>query len=340
MRDNGEGIPRESAPYAAVPHYTTKLQCFEDLERIGTYGFRGEALGSLAAVSDLTIITCTANDALSTVYSFDHSGHVSREKPSSLGLGTSVVVTGLFQNIPVRRQLYKTGKKCRDEFKRVEDVLLAYGLSHPNVRIVLRHNSNLIWQKPQVEDLASSARTVFGFSLMEKLAYFEFEEEPGDSSPSEEESSNQKCRGEEYKENNLIELQNGEDECQLEEDDSMEENGKDKSDGCQREGCSVVEDDEDKLTHLLQRDKCQEDVRMIQKTPNLRSTEDKHSFKMYGFLPRPGSDPTSTSRSNHDRLFLFVNQRPVYIRSVVKVGPHASCAYSDTCIAVGMEVML
>uniref|UniRef100_A0A8D2C3H0 PMS1 homolog 1, mismatch repair system component n=1 Tax=Sus scrofa TaxID=9823 RepID=A0A8D2C3H0_PIG len=140
VRDNGEGIKAVDAPVMAVKYYTSKINSHEDLENLTTYGFRGEALGSICCVAEVLITTRTASDNFSTQYVLDGSGHIISQKPSHLGQGTTVTALKLFKNLPVRKQFYSTAKKCKDEIKKVQDLLISYGVLKPEVRLVFIHN--------------------------------------------------------------------------------------------------------------------------------------------------------------------------------------------------------
>ncbi|XP_067597319.1 PMS1 protein homolog 1 isoform X7 [Pseudorca crassidens] len=140
VRDNGEGIKANDAPVMAVKYYTSKIRGHEDLENLTTYGFRGEALGSICCVAEVLITTRTAADNFSTQYVLDGSGHIISQKPSHLGQGTTVTALRLFKNLPVRKQFYSTAKKCKEEIKKVQDLLINYGILKPDVRIVFVHN--------------------------------------------------------------------------------------------------------------------------------------------------------------------------------------------------------
>uniref|UniRef100_A0A8C9THB5 PMS1 homolog 1, mismatch repair system component n=1 Tax=Scleropages formosus TaxID=113540 RepID=A0A8C9THB5_SCLFO len=140
VRDNGSGIKAVDAPVMALKHYTSKICCHDDLERLETYGFRGEALGSICAVAEVTVTTKTVSDKFSTQYTLNHTGHITSQKPSHLGQGTTVCVLKLFKNLPVRRQLYSNNKKCKEELKKAQDLLMAYGIIKPELRILLTHN--------------------------------------------------------------------------------------------------------------------------------------------------------------------------------------------------------
>ncbi|XP_037136460.1 PMS1 protein homolog 1 isoform X3 [Syngnathus acus] len=144
VRDNGSGIKAADAPVMAVRHFTSKIHSHEDLERLQTYGFRGEALGSVCAVAEVTITTKSENDDISTQYSLNAQGGIVSQKPTHFGQGTTVSVMKLFKNLPVRRQYYSSAKRCKDELKKMQDLLVAYAIIKPQLRLTLTHNKG--WQ--------------------------------------------------------------------------------------------------------------------------------------------------------------------------------------------------
>ncbi|XP_053454345.1 PMS1 protein homolog 1 isoform X6 [Nycticebus coucang] len=154
VRDNGEGIKAVDAPVMAVKFYTSKISSHEDLENLTTYGFRGEALGSICCIAEVLITTRTAADNFSTQYVLDGSGHILSQKPSHLGQGTTVTALRLFKNLPVRKQFYSTAKKCKDEIKKVQDLLITYGVLKPDLRIMFVHNK-ILKLSPWVGAMAS-----------------------------------------------------------------------------------------------------------------------------------------------------------------------------------------
>ncbi|XP_069839627.1 PMS1 protein homolog 1 isoform X4 [Dendropsophus ebraccatus] len=140
VRDNGIGVKAADTSVMGIKHYTSKISSHEDLETLQTYGFRGEALGSICSIAEVHIATKTATDPISTHYVLDNNGHIVSQKPSHLGQGTTVSVMKLFKNLPVRKQYYSTAKKCKEELKKIQDLLICYGLIKPDVRMVLVHN--------------------------------------------------------------------------------------------------------------------------------------------------------------------------------------------------------
>ncbi|XP_006036826.1 PMS1 protein homolog 1 isoform X2 [Alligator sinensis] len=173
VRDNGDGIKAADVPVMAIKHYTSKISCPEDLEHLTTYGFRGEALGSVCCISEVVITTKTSVDDFSTQYILDSSGHVASQKPSHLGQGTTVTVLKLFKNLPVRKQFYSTAKKCKDELKKIQDLLMAYGIIKPELRIILTHNKAVTWQKTRVSDHKMAFMSVLGTAVMGSMVPFQ-----------------------------------------------------------------------------------------------------------------------------------------------------------------------
>ncbi|RMC18389.1 hypothetical protein DUI87_04275 [Hirundo rustica rustica] len=173
VRDNGSGIKVDDVPVMAIKHYTSKISSSEDLERLTTYGFRGEALGSICSVSEVLVTTKTAADDFSIQYALDSNGHVTSKKPSHLGQGTTVTVLNLFRNFPVRKQFYSTNRKCKEELKKVQELLTAYGIIKPDLRITLTHNKAVIWQKTRVSDHKMACMSVLGTAVMSSMVPFQ-----------------------------------------------------------------------------------------------------------------------------------------------------------------------
>uniref|UniRef100_A0A3P8WGV6 PMS1 homolog 1, mismatch repair system component n=1 Tax=Cynoglossus semilaevis TaxID=244447 RepID=A0A3P8WGV6_CYNSE len=87
VRDNGQGIKAADTSVMAVRHYTSKISSHEDLEHLETYGFRGEALGSICAVAEVAVTTKTVTDDVSIQYTLNFTGEIVSQKPSHLGQG-------------------------------------------------------------------------------------------------------------------------------------------------------------------------------------------------------------------------------------------------------------
>uniref|UniRef100_F6ZUK0 DNA mismatch repair protein S5 domain-containing protein n=2 Tax=Ciona intestinalis TaxID=7719 RepID=F6ZUK0_CIOIN len=169
VRDNGCGIKAEEMKYAAQRHYTSKLRTDKDLLSLLTYGFRGEALSSACEVSDVCITTKTRYDAYSTAYTLDSKGSISLSRPSHLGQGTTVVISNIFKNLPVRKSYYANSKKRKEQLKLTEDMLIAYALANPSVHLSLSHNKTVIWQKPACKTLSEAVVNVLGSAVSQNL---------------------------------------------------------------------------------------------------------------------------------------------------------------------------
>ena len=169
VRDNGSGIKKEDTVNMAKPHFTSKLRSFQDLQSLELYGFRGEALNSVAAISNLSVTTRTDDDDIAITYMLDSSGNVTSTQHSHLGRGTTVTVANIFRNLPVRKQCFKSVKRCKEELRKIEDMMVGLGLAHFGVRLALKHNKCLIWQKIQTADFGSNISLIFGAALFQQL---------------------------------------------------------------------------------------------------------------------------------------------------------------------------
>ncbi|GFR95026.1 PMS1 protein 1 [Elysia marginata] len=167
--DNGKGVKKIDVPFMTKRHYTSKLSGIEDLLSLGTYGFRGEALASLCSVSDVTIVTKTKDDDVSTAYSFNEDGSIKSSKHSHLGTGTTITARHLFQNLPVRKQYYKTSQRKKEDLHKIEDLLIVFSMIKPNLRINLKHGSDVLFQKLPMPDVKSVLHAVLGRQITNQL---------------------------------------------------------------------------------------------------------------------------------------------------------------------------
>ncbi|VDH97770.1 Hypothetical predicted protein [Mytilus galloprovincialis] len=169
VRDNGIGIPNQNVPFVAKRYHTSKIESFSDIQHLETYGFRGEALGSLCTVSTLSITTKTREDEVSLSYAFNNQGQIISSHPSHLTQGTTVTAIGLFKNIPVRRQFYNTNKKKKEEIKKIEDLLIAFSIILPKLRFTLNHDKERIFQKNGCPDVRTAMLSILGRNVLNCL---------------------------------------------------------------------------------------------------------------------------------------------------------------------------
>ncbi|KAI9830938.1 MAG: hypothetical protein M1819_005321 [Sarea resinae] len=134
VQDNGGGIAPENYQSLALKHYTSKLSTYADLESLQTFGFRGEALSSLCAVSKFSVVTTRAEDApKGTRLEFESSGQLKGTQVVASQKGTSVAVEDLFRNLPVRRK--ELEKNIKREYGKVLGLLHAYACISVGVRL-------------------------------------------------------------------------------------------------------------------------------------------------------------------------------------------------------------
>ncbi|CAG8719738.1 36348_t:CDS:10, partial [Racocetra persica] len=137
VKDNGSGIPENDRPVMALRYHTSKLEDFGGLSKVETYGFRGEALNSICAVSESTQITTkTSKDPVAINYSLDRTGKIVDSKPVGITEGTTVMVMMLFSHVPVRRQTAQ--RNSSKVGKAVQNLLTTYALAHPHIRFFLK----------------------------------------------------------------------------------------------------------------------------------------------------------------------------------------------------------
>ncbi len=144
VRDNGSGIAKEDLPLALMRHATSKIASLEDLQKVASMGFRGEALASMAAVAQLALSGRTAAGAHGwKVEAID--GRISEPIPCSQPQGTTVELCELYFNTPARRKFLKSEAT---EFAWCEEAFRRIALSRPDVAFSLQHNGKSVWQLP------------------------------------------------------------------------------------------------------------------------------------------------------------------------------------------------
>ena len=136
VADNGAGIGKDDLPLALARHATSKIASLEDLERVASLGFRGEALASIAAVSHLGLLSRT-NDSPHAWKVDASGGSLSAPEPAAAAAGTTVEVHDLYFNTPARRKFLRSPAT---EFAHSEETFRRNAVSRPDVRFTLTHN--------------------------------------------------------------------------------------------------------------------------------------------------------------------------------------------------------
>ena len=137
--DDGIGIPPDEVEIAFQRHTSSKIKTVEDLNHLSTLGFRGEALASIAAVSEVEIVSKTADHELGVSLSIK-GGRVIERKELACTTGTQVKVKKLFYNVPARLKFLK---KDLTELAHITDILQRYALTYPNLQFIYLHNDFL-----------------------------------------------------------------------------------------------------------------------------------------------------------------------------------------------------
>lgn len=155
--DNGSGMTQGDLRLALVRHATSKISSEHDLHAIRTLGFRGEAMASIAAVSDVEIRTRRTGEDMGWTLQ-QRPGHAPELKPASHDGGTQVLVRNLFYNVPARRKFLKADLT---EFRHITETMQKLALSRPDVRVVFYDNQTLVFdfkpseQRRRVADVLS-----------------------------------------------------------------------------------------------------------------------------------------------------------------------------------------
>lgn len=165
--DNGEGIAHDEVALALKRHATSKIRDVDDLFRIRTLGFRGEALPSIASVSELTIETSVAdNGDKSGTRLVAKGGDVVENIPAPKRVGTQIKVENLFYNTPARLKYIKS---LQAELSHITDIINRLSLAHPEVAVTLINDGREMMKTAGTGDLKQAIAGVYGISTAKKM---------------------------------------------------------------------------------------------------------------------------------------------------------------------------
>lgn len=158
VTDNGCGMTAEDAPTAFLRHATSKVKSAVDLDKIGTLGFRGEALASIAAVAHVELLTKTCGSDVGTLVKISGS---ELEEVSEAGCpeGTTIIIRDVFYNVPARLKFLK---KDVTESNAVASIVDKIALSHPDISVSFIRDGKQIYRTPGNNDLLGTIYTVLG----------------------------------------------------------------------------------------------------------------------------------------------------------------------------------
>ena len=159
--DNGKGMNPDDAVLCFERHATSKIATAEDLEDITTFGFRGEALASIAAVAEVTLKTRTEDEEIGCQVEFAASVHNSTTEVAA-PKGTNIAVRNLFYNVPARRKFLKSDNV---EFKHIVEEFTKVALTRPEVGFTLNHNGKDIYVLKPAKSLKFRIMDLLGASV-------------------------------------------------------------------------------------------------------------------------------------------------------------------------------
>lgn len=168
--DNGSGMSEENAKLAVLRHATSKIRAAEDLLHLNTLGFRGEALPSIASVSNFQLLTRPVTEEFAT--SIKIAGGDQAECIATGGhTGTTIIVENLFFNVPARRKFLRT---LQTEGRYISELITKLALSRPDVRFKLVSNDKEILSTPGNGDLVDTIKALYGKNVSEELLTVDF----------------------------------------------------------------------------------------------------------------------------------------------------------------------
>lgn len=171
--DDGMGISKDDMEFAFERHATSKIRNAEDLETVKSMGFRGEALASIAAIANVEMISKTENDEIGNRMVIE-GGNILEKEEAASQKGTTITVSNLFFNTPVR---YKFLKKDFTEAGYIEDAVTRIALANPNIAIKLINGNKTIIQTTGNGDIKSVIYSIYGKEVAEGLVPVEYEYE-------------------------------------------------------------------------------------------------------------------------------------------------------------------
>nr|XP_057918422.1 mismatch repair endonuclease PMS2 [Doryrhamphus excisus] len=175
VSDNGKGVEEANFEGLTLKHHTSKLRDFSDLIHVDTFGFRGEALSSLCALSDLSVVTCHESSPVGTKLVFDHRGHLVQRLPHPRQRGTTVSLQQLFVTLPVRHKEFQ--RNIKKEFTKMVHVLQSYCIISTGVRITCSNQSgqgkrNTVVSTSGSQNMRDNIGAIFGPKQLQNLLTF------------------------------------------------------------------------------------------------------------------------------------------------------------------------
>ena len=165
ISDNGHGIPADEVSLAFARHATSKIQTIDDLSRVGTLGFRGEALHSIVSVCRMTLVTRHVDEAMGTSITIE-GGKTVETHPVGAPKGTVISVSDLFFNTPARLKFLKSPTTER---RHITSMVTNYAMAYPGVRFALTHGGREILRTFGTGSLAEVLSQILGAPSMRSM---------------------------------------------------------------------------------------------------------------------------------------------------------------------------
>src|SRR5919109_112686 len=165
VADDGEGMTRDDAVLAFERHATSKISTAEDLARISTLGFRGEALASIASVARVELVTQAEGQSEGTRVLVE-GGRMRDVAPAARPRGTTISVRDLFFNTPARRKFLRS--EATESFH-LTNLVTHYALAHPEIAFTLTNNGREVLRAAPAADLRERAYQIFGAEFLDGL---------------------------------------------------------------------------------------------------------------------------------------------------------------------------
>ncbi|KAK7919822.1 hypothetical protein WMY93_011106 [Mugilogobius chulae] len=183
VSDNGKGVEEANFEGLTLKHHTSKIRDFSDLIHVETFGFRGEALSSLCALSELMVVTCHESSQVGTKLVFDHKGNLVQKLPHPRQQGTTVSLQQLFYTLPVRHKEFQ--RNIKKEYAKMIHVLQSYCIISTGVRITCTNQTgqgkrNTILSTSGSQSMRDNIGAIFGPKQLQTLLPFQ-QVLPGDS---------------------------------------------------------------------------------------------------------------------------------------------------------------
>lgn len=167
ITDDGCGMTAEDAANATLMHWTSKIKTVDDLNSLQTFGFRGEALASINAVSQMSITTRSREslDNIATKLDFNF-GQLVKTEASNATFGTTIAIQNLFENVPARKKFLKQDET---EFNQIFNLVQQFALKNSTIHFTLHKDQKMFLNAPATTDLKNRVRQLWDYSMGDSL---------------------------------------------------------------------------------------------------------------------------------------------------------------------------